>query len=83
MDEQNLKIFELIKKILAEQLGIEPEDISADDSFRDDLHMSATDLTDFLQKLKEQGINISFFDLAEITTVADLTEAIISQGDIL
>lgn len=63
-----------IKTLLADQLGIDPEDISNDDSLVDDLHMGATELTDFLGKVEDSGIDTSGVDLREIETVEELLE---------
>lgn len=63
-----------IKGFLSEYLGIEPDDISDEDSLVVDLHMKPTDLTDFVEKLDTEGMNTASLDLTEIETVADLVE---------
>ena len=63
-----------IKDLLAHQLGVNPEDISEDDSLVEDLHMGATELTDFLEKIEASGIDTSSVDLREIETVEELVE---------
>lgn len=68
-----------IKELLAQYLGLEPEDISDDDSLVGDLHMSATDLTDFVETLGDKGIDTSPLDLPNIETVSDLIESLISE----
>ncbi len=65
-----------IKNLLSEQLGVEAEDISEEDSLKDDLHMSALEITDFLQQLEEAGVETSDIDLSEVDTVQDLSEAL-------
>lgn len=64
----------LIKEVLAEQIGVEPEDIHDEDSFKDDLHMSPVDLTDFINALQDKGIDTSKIDLVQISTVENLIE---------
>ena len=71
---------DLVKKVLADLIGVESEDIESEDSFRDDLHMSATDLSDFLKLLGDQGINTDNVDLTEITSVTDLVETLDSDA---
>ena len=71
---------DLVKEVLADLIGVESEDIELEDSFRDDLHMSATDLSDFLKLLGDRGINIDKVDLTEITSVADLVETLDSDA---
>lgn len=66
----------LIKEYMAEYLGIEPEDISEDDSLRDDLHMRPVDITDFIETLSLKGIDTSQLNFDEIETFADLIEAL-------
>lgn len=64
------------KRILANQIGVEPEDIENDDSFSHDLHMSASDLTDFVHNLGKEGFETNSIDLSEIETVEDLIDVL-------
>lgn len=70
----------LVKELLAQHLGVEPEDINDEDSLADDLHMSAPELVDFMESLREEGINTSSLDLPNLETVGDLVESLISEG---
>ncbi len=72
----------LIKNLLAEQIGVEPDDIKGEDTFADDLHMTATNLSDFVESLSTKGIDTTNIDLTEITTVEDLIELLSSQEPI-
>jgi len=65
-----------IKSILAQQLGIESEDINPDDSLVDELHMKPSDLTDFLEILEGEGVDTSKIYLTKIETVEELIEAL-------
>ena len=76
---ENTKTKEAIIKLLAEELGVEPEDIKEDDSLSLDLHMKPTDLTDFFQKLEDSGFNVAKINLTDIETVEDIIEALSSQ----
>lgn len=67
-----------IKKLLAQHLGVEPEDIKDEDSFVVDLHMRATDLSDFFETLAT-SVNTSGLDLTEIETVGELIESLSSE----
>ena len=82
MQMQNKNNVEKILKLLAEQIGVEPDDIKPDDSLLDDLHMSPADLTDFSNKLEGQGFDISSVDLSQITTFGDIVEALGLEMDI-
>ncbi|OGM09138.1 hypothetical protein A2159_01780 [Candidatus Woesebacteria bacterium RBG_13_34_9] len=64
----------IIKVTLAQFLGIEPEDINDDDSFVDDLHMTASEISDYLLVLQEKGIDISKLDINSLETISELTE---------
>ncbi len=66
----------IAKDALAEQLGIEPNDIGFDDSFSDDFHMRPTDFADFLEVLNSKNIDTSKLDLPEIETFGDLVYAL-------
>lgn len=74
--DQELKLKEDIKKELADFLGLEPEDVEDDSFLSEDLHMTSSDLTDFLQKLESLGHNINSIDLVEIETFGDLVESL-------
>ncbi|MGD0523148.1 MAG: acyl carrier protein [Candidatus Microgenomates bacterium] len=68
-----------IIKLLADHIGVEPEDIKPEDFFFEDLHMSPADLSDFLDSLSNIGIDITKIDLATIETVEDLLETLVTQ----
>jgi acyl carrier protein len=68
-----------IIKLLAEHIGVEPEDIKREDFLFEDLHMSPTDLTDFMETLTSTGVDVTKIDLSSIESVEDLLDALISQ----
>lgn len=68
-----------IIRILSEQLGTEPDEISEEDSFKDDLLMSPSDLTDFLANLEKNGIPTTDIDFSTIELVSDLIEFISTE----
>lgn len=65
---------EKIKDLLADFLGVEKGDINDDDSLKEDLHMTPSDIIDFVHILKENGFEIDEANLEEIDTVEELTE---------
>lgn len=65
-----------LKKLLAETIGVDIEDINDDDSFLAELHMSASDLSDFVHSLEAAGFDTSRVDLTTIETVEELVEAL-------
>ena len=73
---QQMKTEEKVKQLLADYLGVDLEDIENESVLTIDLHMTAVDLTDFLEDLKTNGFDISRVDLTEIETFEDLVEAL-------
>lgn len=65
-----------IKELLAEQIGVDPEDLNDEDSFTEDLHMTNADLTDFSQKLEMAGANMSEVDFSVTETLLALIETL-------
>ncbi len=73
------KILTAIKVLLASHVGVDPEDITEDDTFLQDLHMRPSEFSDFLEELSEKGLDTSNLDLPTIKTVGDLAEALSSH----
>lgn len=71
-----------IIKLLADNIGVDTEDVSVEDTFIDDLHMSAADLADFIATLGGEGFDISPDDIEGLEIVADLVEAVSLKEDI-
>ncbi|MBI3443683.1 hypothetical protein HY008_03350 [Candidatus Woesebacteria bacterium] len=78
-DKKDNKIEGQLLKILADQLGITTDDISHEDFLRDDLHMTARDLSDFGDILIEKELIQEELDFTEIETVNDLIENVASD----
>ena len=75
-------ISEKIITLLAEHTGADEEELNSEDRFQNDIHMSPTDLADFVEKLNTAGLDTTKLDLMEIESVGDLIENIISQEDL-
>jgi acyl carrier protein len=67
---------QIIKRILAEQLGIDVSDIENDDSLTHELHMDSADITDFFKSLQSQNIDTAKLDITLVDTLEDLFEAL-------
>ena len=70
-------MFEQIKKMVAENLGVEESQITESASFKDDLGADSLDLFELTMALEDEyGIEIPSEDLEKIVTVGDVVEYI-------
>lgn len=75
-------MFEEIKKIVAENLGVEEDSITMESSFKDDLKADSLDLFEMVMALEEAyGIEIPTDDLGQLETVADVISYIESHKE--
>jgi acyl carrier protein len=62
--------FDKIRSIIADQLGVEPEQVTPEASFVDDLNADSLDLVELIMAFEEEyGMEISDEDAEKITTV--------------
>ncbi|HEX9547697.1 MAG TPA: acyl carrier protein, partial [Acidimicrobiales bacterium] len=62
--------YEKFKGIIAEQLGVEPEQVTPDASFVDDLNADSLDLVELIMAFEEEyGMEIPDEDAEKIQTV--------------
>ena len=71
MDESK-QIENTVKRLIAQMVGVEVEDVQNSDSLRDDYQMSPVDLTDLAENLYETNVVSKEIDMVEINTVEDL-----------
>ncbi|HUC94555.1 MAG TPA: hypothetical protein VMR19_00925 [Candidatus Saccharimonadales bacterium] len=76
MDNEFNNTKEIVKRELANFLGVDTGDIEDDSILTEDLHMKATDLTDFMEILTRMDMETEGIDLTEIETFLDLVEAL-------
>ena len=75
-------MFEEIKAIVAENLGVEEDSITMESSFKDDLKADSLDLFEMVMALEENyGIEIPTDDLDQLETVADVIDYIQCHKD--
>jgi len=69
--------FERLQKIIVEQLGVEPEDVTPEAAFVEDLNADSLDLVELIMSLEEEfGMEISDEDAEKIQKVSDAVEYI-------
>ena len=76
MDAEFTKTKESVRRELANFLGVDTEDIEDDSTLAEDLHMKATDLTDFMEILTRMDMDTESVDLTQTETFLDLIEAL-------
>jgi len=70
-------IFEKVRDIIAEQLGLEKDEINMDSSFVDDLGADSLDIVELVMALEEEfDIEIPDEDAEKVSAVKDVVEYI-------
>lgn len=70
-------IFEKVRDIIAEQLGLEKDEIKMDSSFVDDLGADSLDIVELVMALEEEfDIEIPDEDAEKVSAVKDVVEYI-------
>ncbi|MCX8131932.1 MAG: acyl carrier protein [Clostridia bacterium] len=70
-------VFEKVKKIIVEQLGVEEDDIAMESSFIDDLGADSLDIVELIMALEEEfDLEIPDSEAEKITTVGDAVDYI-------
>jgi len=70
-------VFEKVKKIIVDQLGVEEDEITMESSFIDDLGADSLDIVELIMALEEEfDLEIPDSEAEKITTVGDVVEYI-------
>ena len=74
-------MLEKIKEIVADQLGIDEDDIKLESNFKEDLEADSLDLFELVIALEEEyGVEIPSEDLEKIATVSDIIDYLKNKG---
>ncbi len=74
-------MFEKLKEIIAEKLGVEIEEISEESRFKEDLNADSLDLFELVMAIEEEfGNSIPSEDLEKLATVGDVIDYMKKQG---
>ena len=78
-------VFERVREIVVEQLGVEEDDVALKSSFVDDLDADSLDLVELIMSLEEQfgdgsDLEISDEDAEKIATVQDAVDYLKDHG---
>ncbi len=70
-------VFEKVKSIIADKLGVEPTSISENSSFIDDLGADSLDVVDIVMAFEDEfGIKVEDEELEKFSTVKDVMDYI-------
>lgn len=73
-------IEEAVKDVIADMLGLSPEEIDLDDHIVDDLELDSMDAVDLVVDLKlKTGIKLVESDIKTVTVVQDIIDAAVSK----
>ena len=74
-------VFEKVRDIIAEQLGVDEDDVIMESSFIDDLGADSLDIVELIMALEEEfDMEIPDANAEKIVTVADVVEYIKSNS---
>jgi acyl carrier protein len=74
-------IYERVRDIIVDQLGVDAEEVTMDAKFRDDLKADSLDLVELIMAFEEEfGGEISDEEAQEISTVGDAVRYLEGQS---
>ncbi len=74
-------MLEKMKEMIADQLGVSPEEVTETASFKDDLDADSLDLFELVSSLEDEyGVEIPTDDLEKLNTVGDVMDYLKEHG---
>jgi acyl carrier protein len=74
-------IFEKVRDIIAEELGIEPDDIKEDSDLAEDLGADSLDAIELIMEIESQfDVEIADSEATKIKQVSDIVKYLEAQG---
>ena len=71
------EIFDKLKELVVDQLGVEEDEVTMEASMQDDLGADSLDLVDLVMSVEEEfGVKVADEDLENIKTVGDIVNFI-------
>ena len=71
------EIFDKLKELVVDQLGVEGDEVTMEASMQDDLGADSLDLVDLVMSVEEEfGVKVADEDLENIKTVGDIVNYI-------
>ena len=71
------EIFDKLKELVVDQLGVEEDEVTMEATMQDDLGADSLDLVDLVMSVEEEfGVKVADEDLENIKTVGDIANYI-------
>ncbi|MBI5869417.1 MAG: acyl carrier protein [Actinobacteria bacterium] len=75
------EVFDQIKAMLVDQLGVDEDDVKMEASFQDDLDADSLDLVELIMEMEDKfGVKISDEEAQNIRTVSEAVEFVSARS---